>query len=631
MPEESDGTGFTVCASLRKVVPNEEHLRILEDAVHRVHRITIDATELLTLHVTRCLEGGLPLPQIDQNFVKVVMMEVSAGRGVRTKLDPQLTATRELLMPSLEPVDRQRLDQLLMAQSISIAASFCTNLWKHFPRRLFRYVKLAHFERLTRLGCDSKTRKLRCMQMTAAISHLENECHADDRAWVDEQRHLLGCDVFTERSVEANGKKHMHVMLQATWKINRALEDSGGHCVSCCPTRRQLRPAFCNFDTKAICTLLRIPLPKGKGAYDKARDDVWAGVLALNKGVVRGVKRKVFAGSFRTDGVSVRLLFDKPQRTYGKRKRRIGDDDRTALTEMPTRGLFAIDQLKHFTRSLQVVGADPGKRELLVCVNADTLASVRYTAAQRRDDMHTVHHAAQERAMLPSDLTTSMASLSECNSRSSYVERQHAYFTRRRAFLQTALEHYGVKWHRRRLWERHIRGQRSLTDFVSRINTLRADPSVPMVLAYGSWANVAGRPGAPCNKGHPSCIGKGLRHKLSKHFVVLTTPEAYTSKTCSLCGAMCGRCEAVDAAHRTTRLQKATTDDERRRASHFSVRGLRHCHNAECAAHLNRDHNAAVNIQRRCERILADAGFELPLDDVERQLDALSGWMHHSA
>jgi len=59
--------------------------------------------------------------------------------------------------------------------------------------------------------------------------------------------------------------------------------------------------------------------------------------------------------------------------------------------------------------------------------------------------------------------------------------------------------------------------------------------------------------------------------------------------------------------------------------------GRKNGHNAECAAHLNRDHNATVNLQRRCERILADAGFELPLDDVERRLDSLSDWMHHSA
>jgi hypothetical protein len=47
MPEESDGSGFTVCASLRKVAPNDIHLALLEDAVHRVHRITIDATRSL--------------------------------------------------------------------------------------------------------------------------------------------------------------------------------------------------------------------------------------------------------------------------------------------------------------------------------------------------------------------------------------------------------------------------------------------------------------------------------------------------------------------------------------------------------------------------------------------------------
>ena len=74
MPEESDG--FTVCASLRKVIPDATHIDIIEDAVQRVHRITIDATELLTLHVTRCLTEGIEVPAITQDFVKMVMMEV---------------------------------------------------------------------------------------------------------------------------------------------------------------------------------------------------------------------------------------------------------------------------------------------------------------------------------------------------------------------------------------------------------------------------------------------------------------------------------------------------------------------------------------------------------------------------
>ena len=155
MPEESDG--FTVCASLRKVVPDAEHLRLIEDAVQRVHRITIDATELLTLHVTRCLEEKIPLPAIDQDFVKMVMMEVSAGNGRRTNLDEELTKTRTLYMSTLQSISRQCLDNILMSQSKSLAASFCTNLWKHFPRRLFRYLRMQRREQLLASGISAKT------------------------------------------------------------------------------------------------------------------------------------------------------------------------------------------------------------------------------------------------------------------------------------------------------------------------------------------------------------------------------------------------------------------------------------------------------------------------------------------
>ena len=91
-----------------------------------------------------------------------------------------------------------------------------------------------------------------------------------------------------------------------------------------------------------------------------------------------------------------------------------------------------------------------------------------------------------------------------------------------------------------------------------------------------------------------------MRRELAKHFVVAVTPEHNTSKTCCLCDHECGPCAEVDAWHRQQRVARCASDDERRRASKFSVRGLRRCTNAACAAHLNRDLNAAINIGRRC-------------------------------
>ena len=53
-----------------------------------------------------------------------------------------------------------------------------------------------------------------------------------------------------------------------------------------------------------------------------------------------------------------------------------------------------------------------------------------------------------------------------------------------------------------------------------------------LVIAYGSWGSVAGRPGAAVNKHLPPTMGVGMMRLLAKHFPVVITPEAYTSKMC---------------------------------------------------------------------------------------------------
>ena len=628
MPPDSDGEATVVCVGLRKVVPDEDHIQRLEDAVQRVHRITIDATELLTLHVTRCLAEGVALPPINADFVKMAMMEVSSGRGKRTRVDDDLAATRQRFMSTLAPVPRERLDQLLMAQSISLAASFRTNLWKHFPRRVAKYVRLHWSERLTERGIPPKQRALRVLQMAARLARGTQSTDtpsddAEEDEWVAEHRARLGCDVFSTASAEKNAVRHEGAMLRATWLINRAFEDAGRPCISCCPTRRQMRPAFCNVDTKAIATLLGLQIPSGKGSFtSEAKHALWREVLCLD-GAVHGLRHKVFACSMRTDGVSVRLLFERaPRAAHSK----------AAMTSFPRRGLHAIDACKHLSRleeKVHLVGADPGKRELLVCVDdSSERRTVRYTAAQRREDLRVEAHLEEERRRRPQALTDALDGLSSFNSRSANVEKMHSYFELRRRVLPSALDFYSRRWHRKRLWERHVRGQRSITDFVRRISSL--DDGRQLVIAYGSWGGVAGLPGAPCNRGHPPCMGKALRHKLSLHFVVLSTPEAYTSKTCSRCGSECGPCESVDAEHRARLLLAATTHQQIDAARRFSVRGLRHCHNERCGAHLNRDRNAARNIQVRCKQLLFGGNVPPWGDEDDVRLDSLRCWASSS-
>ena len=61
-----------------------------------------------------------------------------------------------------------------------------------------------------------------------------------------------------------------------------------------------------------------------------------------------------------------------------------------------------------------------------------------------------------------------------------------------------------------------------------------------------------------------------------------------------------------------------------RKAQRFSVRGLRRCTNNACAAFLNRDRNAAANIQKRCRSLLTTGQDDsLSLDEAETALDSL--------
>ncbi len=231
---------------------------------------------------------------------------------------------------------------------------------------------------------------------------------------------------------------------------------------------------------------------------------------------------------------------------------------------------------------------------------------------------------------MPETVEEGIRAASLHNSRSPILDTLVNYFACRRSWMRDAYEFFTQTKFRTRAWTRFSRGQKSITDFVRRIRDMSREDA-PMILAYGSWANVAGRPGAACNKGAPPCIGKGLRAKLSNHFIVASTPEAWTSKMCSCCGSLCGPCKEVDEARRAKMAERAKTEKETKRAERFSVRGLRRCQNEECAVYHNRDYNAAFNIGVRFKTLFwphlyATTNKDSPVgaDDVDATLSALS-------
>jgi hypothetical protein len=259
---------------------------------------------------------------------------------------------------------------------------------------------------------------------------------------------------------------------------------------------------------------------------------------------------------------------------------------------LPKRDIWCIDALKRVSRDeYHVVGVDPGMHNLVQAVDSERReardGNVRYTLQERRRDLRTEQYATEARRNKPVAVVYGEASLSNHQSKAVSVDDFVAYCACRHRFLDEALSFYGNVDHRHRRRKRMIKARQSEEKLVRRLKELQQDDR-PLLLAYGSW-------GATTSKAFrniPPCVGVGLMRRLAHRFVVVVTPEHYTSKTCARCLGPCG-------PHPTLRHATLNGGDGR------EIRGLRVCQNEECKQFANRDHMGACNIATNFERLVA--------------------------
>jgi hypothetical protein len=136
-----------------------------------------------------------------------------------------------------------------------------------------------------------------------------------------------------------------------------------------------------------------------------------------------------------------------------------------------------------------VVGVDPGKRELVVCVSMDDpkASPVRYTQRQRARDMRVGQYRAQQRRGRPEGVVEAEKTLAGFNSRASSLAGFAAYCAKRHESLEASLAHYADLGHRRRRWQSAIRAQKSEERLYKRIEAMRTQ-NVPRMCPKCAFA-----------------------------------------------------------------------------------------------------------------------------------------------
>ena len=281
MPPNSDGGSIrTVGCSLSRLIPDEAQLRSLQDAVHRVHRCTVLATELLNLHLRRMLEENSSADLkcfFTQNWVLKAYNEVTAGTGT-TKDSVELSETKKKWMPSFEAPDRTGIQACLLADAKNLVTVASNNVWMHFQKRVLAHVKNvfelteAQYKQLTRE--EKRQRKLDLMLVAHDITCNPSSklgAPSQYQTWIATERKRFGINdavKWGKESLSYHLKASPHAFVRIMAILSAERESTTRKSFSLYPLRRTLVPRHVRFDQKALRDLLRL----GRSDYIKEKE-----------------------------------------------------------------------------------------------------------------------------------------------------------------------------------------------------------------------------------------------------------------------------------------------------------------------------------------------------------------------
>ena len=409
MPPTSDGEIRTVGCSLEKLIPDPEHLEKIRAAIAAIHKATILVSELLNMHLRKTLASDPAADMscfFDSNWLVNAYNEVTVGKK-KVKVVLELRATRDRYMPPFEPPDRSGTWQCLLYECRNLAAVAATNVWMHFQKRVLRHVRSAfaltedEYKALTTKA--RRRRKLELMQVAADVCKQPASTPAAPESyqeWIRTERRRLGIDAavgeWGDKPLLYHLKAKPHRFLRCMVQMSTVQEGAGGRAFALYPLRRSYVPRHVRFDQLAIRHVLGVgqsdyikerhkqrlkrkreqerqadlglpplqactELPtaptmerkrRTKEEMEEENRQLFATVVNLRAAGVH--RRRCFDFAFTTDGVGARV-----QMRYAAKKR----SHAASLTTLPSRGIWAIDQLKHLgrTEDVHVVGIDPGK------------------------------------------------------------------------------------------------------------------------------------------------------------------------------------------------------------------------------------------------------------------------------
>jgi len=605
----------SIKTSLKSVLKHPElNTKMINDAVVKSNKIVIHTLQFLKLYLLDYYENNnntLPVisKELINNSMKVVCGEKNEKRGKPPNIetiemkDKLTTFYNDHYLPLTQndPIDYAGLNTTLDYLKEDVITMYETNIQLHYVEYVERYVNVVWkkkmiVNKIRKLGKTKMERDARIRTLCSDLRKIKNDLlNVDDKPyqsnhhyhkWITRQKHhiLPPKTKYEKNSVMYDLKCKPMDYLPCMIFMMKQVENDGECVNNVFPLRTEITPKYIRLDTTTLVNLLLRKehgikgFFKTNGELKKNEDKIWKFFFRTERKMFHKTGFS-FHHMVSTDGIGLSILFLRDD-LVGKKL--------PTMKKGISKELY-IDELDDYSalRDKTVVGIDPGKDDLIYCVDdASKDANVfRYSQNQRRKETKMKKYNNIILAMKTNKIEGK--TIIEYETELSHFNRKSLQITKYKEYLQekNRINHILFQFYRKELFRKlkfgkYINIKRNEQKMISDFKKTYGNPE-NVVICIGDWEQ------RKQMKYKEPTLGKGMRTLFRKNnYNVFLVDEFRSSCKCSKCDG--GICEKFMVREHPN---KKKNNDELR-----LIHGLLRCKSG-CGS-WNRDRNGSSNIYK---------------------------------
>ena len=603
----------SIKTSLKSILKHPEiNTAKINDVVIKSHKIVIHTLQFMKMYLMHHYDThNQSLPIIDKKLINTTMKVICGVKDEKrgrppnkdtVELKDKLTMFyKEHYQPytQADKLDYTYMSNILSYLTEDIITMYENNIQLHYVDYVERFVNVVWkkkilTEKIRKLYKTKTERESRIRSLCGELRKIKNDILTVDKttytskpyyhSWITEQkkRILPNKTKFQKDSVSYDLKCKIMDYFPCMITMMKQVENEEETISNVFPLRSGISPNYIRLDTITLVNLLLRKEQGNKSDYNdegntkKHEDKIWQFFFRTERKVFTKTGYS-FHHMISTDGVGVSILL--------LRKDLVGNKLPNAKKNISKEQY--IDELNDYTalQTKKIVGIDPGKDDLIYCVDgASKDANVfRYSQNQRRKETkmkkyNNIVLAMKTHKIQGKSIIEYETELSKQNRKTLDSTKFKQYINEKNRINHLLFGFYRKELFRKLKFGRYINAKRNEQKMVSNFKKTFGNPE-EVVICIGDWEQKKQM------KFKEPTLGIGIRTLFRKNkYQVFLVDEFRSSCKCSRCNG--GVCEKF----RLRENPRPNKDDMR------LVHGLLRCKNG--CGEWNRDRNGSSNIYK---------------------------------